>query len=315
MKTKTYSFLGDNTINALSDFRNEMLCSAKTAEHFSIKDLAENPLVIEVEDFLKLLDNMPFILVYRVAKVKLGCIQVYALEKKNFEEKLACAGNIKRFLNKFPSIDPLSENVFFQMVENRSIPFNEAQKLKGEFLASPDLIANVSLRLIMARILWECDGYNNWYGTYFISETNKMMSRLNIANRLMGEKSILPVAIYHDAIDILQAVDLVNNITDFLSGGEGDPWYSTDNLERDREILEKKLKRYTEKYPCLAGKDFLKFGALLLKEYTMNPTQMIERLGPNTIAFPFALLKNDKLSTIEKYFWKNALEDSDEFTV
>lgn len=285
MKTKIYPFLTEPANIELSEFRFKLCQSAKTMDLFPIKDLSENPRVIELEKFLTLFDNLPLMVVFRVAKTKLDSIQVYGLERKTFEENLSYAGDIETFLKNFPSVNPLSEDAFFKIVESLSIPFSEAQQQEGKFLRSQDWIENVSLKVLMARIIWQCDGYNNWYGTNFIQGTNKMMSRLNTASNLIMEKSILPAAVYHDAIDIMQAVNLIFDITDFLCGGKGDPWYVSDDVERDRTTLEEKLKDYTEKYPCLAGKNYSKFGAILLREYTMSPAQMVERLGQ--IPFPF----------------------------
>jgi len=287
MKIKNYSFLSAFVDRELSNFKQTMFNLAESSEILS-KEISENTPVIRIEDFLKLLNEVPRILVYQASKRRLDGCHVHGLERDHYKKKLVHAGDIEKYLRNFNSVDPLSEDVISQMIKALSGRLGKTEE-KDSVIRVHDLIPNADLDIIIASILFEVDGFNTFYGIYYVDEIYNLMSQLDFADNLYDEESILPVHVFRDYVDIRQSIEMILEIEDFMAGEQSSlGWfYDTSDLEGNRRILEKRLRNYVVKYPILEAERISEFDTKLLDTYMKTPGEMVAIYGGDIICFPF----------------------------
>lgn len=310
MTNKNYSFLDDQTTQALWNFQEHIsLTSSSPRELFDLD--TPDALVVSLEQVVEWLINLPRILAHQIATKKLSSCQVYALERKHFEDKLKIAGDIGNYLSRFPMVNPLAEDYCFLILNSLSIPVKKAVEEGGQYLITHELQTNLSLRHLVASIIYKVDGYNTFIGIYSEIEIYDLMTKIDTPINLIASESIIPVRVFSDFVEITQAAELVIEICNMKVGNIRDLYFahSSDDIDRDRNILELKLLSYVDKYPCLAGKQLSSLGKYLIDHYTLEPLDMINYIGQEIMCFPFSIPK-DLLLTEEEKLRKSSLDES-----
>jgi hypothetical protein len=301
MKTKRYSFLRKSTKLLLRNLRKQMLSTASEAPSLFFKRLQENTLVIPTKQAEEWIDNLPEMLGYQTAVNKLSRCQVYALERRHFESKFRMVKNIEKYVSKFTN-DTLADDFYAQILTQLSVPLNKAISQRGSFLVTHELQASLQLRKLMASILYDVGGYNTFYGIYYERNINELMRAMDTSINLINESSIIPVRIFSDFVEIVQAEELISTICNIKVGNVRDIFYAAfnDDIDIERDEMEARLFSFVEKYPCLKSKEFSTLGKHLLDYYTREPLDIISQIGQDVVCFPFRIPDHLLLTESEK---------------
>ena len=116
------------------------------------------------------------------------------------------------------------------------------------------------------------------------------MSELDTAFNLRHFKSIIPVRVFSDFVEIADNLEIIKAI-DEAKANNRLPWLHgiSRNLNELRDDLEQAVKQMIDKYPVLGSECEAEYAKTLLNFYTMSPSEMIEQLGPNIICCPFEI--------------------------
>lgn len=311
MKTEIHSFLGDQTNSELINFRQQLSRTAKEVEEY-FTAASESNLLISSQDADEWMTNLPLILNHQITTIKLSSRQVYGLERTHFEEKLEISEHVQKYVNRFGNIDITANDYCYQILNCLSVSMQQAVVEGGRYHEMQELLNDLSLRMIVASILFEIHGYNTFNGLYYETDILDLMAELDTPINLIHEESIIPVRVFSDFVEIEENVRLIFNICQMKIGNMVDPYFAafSDDLDRDRNTFEEKLQSYVEKYPCLQGKRLSRLGNHLLDHYTLQPVDVIGMFGQNIICCPFRIPENFKLTESEK-IWRAPTCQSD----
>lgn len=182
-----------------------------------------------------------------------------------------------------------------------SISMQETVRQGGRYHDTQELLNDINLRLLLASILFEVWGYNTFNGLYHEIKILDLMAKLDTPINLINEESIIPARVFSDFVEIEDNVRLTNNIGQMKIGNMVDPFFAafSNDLDRDRNTFEEKLRLYVEKYPCLQGQRSSRLGKHLLHYYTLEPLEMFNRFGQDIVCFPFRVPEEFKLTDHE----------------
>jgi hypothetical protein len=248
----------------------------------------ENTLVISSDNAAELIKKIPLIVAHQtiIRKLKIRPLSD-PYEVDHFEDRKHWPKNISQYLKQFKA-NPFDTNVIFQIAIEKSMPLKKVARgsrkfvLTGAFNNDPLLNRTIGLA---TRDVW---GYNTFSGLFHDVKIIERMAKLDTAFNLKHLKSIIPVRVFSDFVDIKDSVEIITSIRESSIGGPGVLLHGVDrDLEELQDELEDVVCQFVEKYPILEGNTPTDFGSRLLNYYTMPPKKMIRRFGPNIICCPF----------------------------
>lgn len=301
MNTDIYSFLGDQTNSELINFRQRLSQTAKEIEYFTAAT-PESNFLISSKNAEEWLTNLPPVLMHQIVTNKLSSSQVYGLERAHFEEKRPISRQIEKYVSRFCNADISSNDYCYQILKSLSISMEEAIRHGGRYYETKELLTDINLRLIIASIVFEIWGYNTFTGLYYEINILELMAKLDTPINLINEESIVPVRVFSDFADIEDNVRLINSIGQMKIGHMVDPFFAafSNDLDRDRNMFEEKLRSLVDRYPCLQGQRLDCLGKHLLHYYTLEPLEIFNRFGQDIVCFPFRIPEKFKLTDHEK---------------
>lgn len=302
MYTDIYSFLSDQTNSQLINFRQRLSRTAKEIEEYFTAGAPETNFLIASKDAEEWLTNLAPVLMHQIVTNKLSSRQVYGLERAHFEEKRPISKHIEKYVNRFSNADITANDYCYQILNSLSISIKEAVHQGGRYHRTQELLTNTNLRLLVASIMFEVWGYNTFTGLYYEIDILKLMAKLDTPINLINEKSIIPARVFSDFVEIEDNVQLIASIGQMKIGNMVDPFFVafSNDLDRDRNTFEEKLRSYVQRYPCLQGQGRACLGKHLLHYYTLEPLEMFNRFGQDIVCFPFEVPEKFKLTDDEK---------------
>jgi hypothetical protein len=254
----------------------------------------ENTLVISRTNAVELIKKIPFIVghqtIFRKLKVR-PLLDPY--EVVHFEERKNWPQDIEMYLKQFKA-NPHDTTLIFQIAIEMSTPLKKVSGNSGKFSLTGTLINDPSLYRTIALATRDVWGYNTFSGLFFDIKITDRMLALDTAFNLQHHKSILPVRVFSDFVEIEDARQVLVAIDEAEATGSAPILHGiTRKLEDLHQDSTERIDQIAGKYPCLAADDWEheEFGKILLNYYTKSPSDMIEMLGPNVICCPFILPK------------------------
>lgn len=312
MNTHIYSFLGEETNSDLLDIRHRLSETSKEIKDYLNAGASEGGLLVASPDADEWLTNLPHIIGHQIITTKLSSRNVYGLERAYFEEKLGISKHIRKYVSRFSDVDISSNDYCYQLLKRMSISMEQADRDGRHYHDMNELLNDSSLRMLIASILFEIGGYNTFNGLYYEIDILALMAKLDTPINLINEETVIPVRVFSDFVEIEQTAELVKDICQIKIGNNVNPHFAsfTDEIDLDRYEFEKKLRLYTEKYPCLKGQHLSCLGKYLIHHYTLDPLDMINRHGQEIVCCPFRIPEKFQLTEEEKWSVSNTWPDA-----
>lgn len=279
--------LGPQTKRMLKHVIRQMDSSSVKPSRLLAMGITDCAPVISKSSMRELIELLPKVLAYQIVSRKLSTCSVYGLERERFEELKKYAGRVKEKLALF-NLDYTHDDLFFKLIKHKSTTLKKSS-LKFEYVLVDQLISNLFLRRLISYITFDLWGYNGFTGLYLDMEILKRMNLMDTAYSLQSEKSITPLRVFADFVDIHDSIDRLVDISKQNRIDKSVVYFRSNNLRMDKRELRLKLSQYVEKYPFLSQKKLEEYPLLVLARYTREPSFIIDELGPDTMCFPYTI--------------------------
>lgn len=264
-------------------------CISRSSAKFLSAGIGENALALSSNKAVELVRNIPLIAAHQIVYKKL---EIHPLldpfEVAHFEERRHWSKDIEKYLSQF-NVDPLSTNVISEIAIEMSIQLKEVGRSSAKYILIDTFISNPILHRAIGQATRDVWGYNMFSGLFQDIDIVKRMTKLDTAFNLRHCKSIIPVRVFSDFVEITDNVEIIKAIDEAKETNKR-PWLhgKSRDLNELRDDLEQAVERMFNKYPGLADEPH-ESAKVLLNFYTMSPSEVIEQLGPNIICCPFEL--------------------------
>lgn len=265
-------------------------CISRSSAKFLSAGIGENALALSSNKAVELVRNIPLIAAHQIVYKKL---EIHPLldpfEVAHFEERRHWSKDIEKYLGKF-NVDPLGTNVISEIAIEMSLQLREVARSSAKHILIDTFISNPILQRAIGQATRDVWGYNMFSGLFQDIDIVKRMAKLDTAFNLRHCKSIIPVRVFSDFVEITDNVEIIKAI-DEAKETNTRPWLHgrSRDLNGLRNDLEQAVKQMIDKYPVLGSECEAEYAKTLLNFYTMSPSEMIEQLGPNIICCPFEI--------------------------
>lgn len=283
--------LDATTRNSIQLCIENIKCISRSSAKFISAGIGENALALSSNKAVELVRNIPLIAAHQIVYKKL---EIHPLldpfEVAHFEERRHWSKDIEKYLSQF-NVDPLGTNVISEIAIEMSIQLREVGRSSAKYILIDTFINNPILHRAIGQATRDVWGYNMFSGLFHDIDIVKRMTKLDTALNLRHCKSIIPVRVFSDFVEITDNVEIIKAI-DEAKETNTRPWLHgrSRNFNGLRDDLEQAVERMIYKYPGLADEgEAHECAKILLNFYTMSPLEVIELLGPNIICCPFEL--------------------------